>query len=263
MVDPNLKDAVWQVLEDYAKRSPSTAIHSDLVIRKFPQVNEQELINAIGELIVDGSITAKAATVDAHGSATAFHIKVRGVDERPGGPSKPPRGGVGEFDVGFGGTTAASSRRATEEPKPPRKVGMEIKDDKIGVGFGVEEEPKRPTDEPPPEEKQERVNVSVTGKKEAYAAMQEEAERHFEEEMSSFFAELQMADSPDEDAKKQLTDQLMMLVAMFQSGEVDSFTTPLNKLAALKARVKRVAPELVGDYILLMQTAVRAWLGKA
>ena len=259
MVDPDLKDAVWQVLEDYARRSPSTPIHSDLVMRKFPMVNEQELINAIGELIVDGSITAKSASVDAYGNAKSFHIRVRGVDERPGGQSRPPRGGVGEFGIGFGDTTAASSRRATEEPKPPRKAGMEIKDDKIGVGFGVDEPAPRPS---APEERHDRLSVSMGGKKEAHAGMQEESERNFEEELSSFFGELQMASVSDEDAKKQLTDQLMMLMAMFQAGEVDSFATPINKLAALKGRVKRVAPDLVGDYVLLIQTAVRAWLGK-
>ena len=259
MVDPDLKDAVWQVLEDYAKRSPATPIHSDLVMRKFPQVNEQDLINAIGELIVDGTITAKSAAVDAYGNATKFHIRVRGADERPGGETQPPRGGVGEFGVSFGDTTAASSKRATEEPKPPRKADIDIRDTKIDVGFGVDEPPQKKT---PTEERDERISVSVSGKKEAYAAMQEESERNFEEELTSFFGELQMAETTDEDAKQQITEQLMMLMAMFQSGEVASFTTPLNKLAALKGRVKRVAPELVGDYILLIQTAVRAWLGK-
>ena len=259
MVDPDLKDAVWQVLEDYAKRSPETPIHSDLIMRKFPMVNEQELINAIGELIVDGTVTAKSASVDAYGNAKSFHIRVRGVGERPGQASKPPRGGVGEFGVGFGDTTAASSRRATEEPPPPRKPDIDIRDTKIGVGFGVDEPPKKSA---PADERQDRLNVSVGGKKQAHESMQEESERNFEEEVASFFGELSMASTSDEDAKKQLIDQLMMLMAMFQAGEVDSFATPINKLAALKGRVKRVAPELVNDYILLIQTAVRAWLGK-
>jgi hypothetical protein len=228
-------------------------------MRKFPLVNEQELVNAIGELIVDGTITAKSASVDAYGNAKSFHIRVRGAGERPGGQSKPPRGGVGEFGIGFGETTAASSRRETEEPPPPRNPSIDIRDTKIGVGFGVDEPPQRKA---PPEERHDRLSVSVGGKKEAQESMQEEAERNFEEELSSFFGELQMASVTDEDAKQQLTDQLMMLMAMFQSGDANSFTMPINKLAALKARVKRVAPELVGDYILLIQTAVRAWLGK-
>ena len=63
MANPDLKTAVWQVLEQYAKHEESGgSIHSDLVIRKFPQVNEIELINAVGELVEDGLITVKAAT---------------------------------------------------------------------------------------------------------------------------------------------------------------------------------------------------------
>lgn len=259
MVDPDLKDAVWQVLEDYAKRGQGAPVHSDLVMRKFPMVNEQELLNAIGELIADGSVTAKSASVDAYGNPKSFHIRVRGVDERPGGQSKPPRGGVGEFGVGFGDTTAASSRRATEEPPPPRKPAPDIRDSKIDVGFGVDEPPRKT----PPDERQDRVNVSTGQKRPAHESMQEEAERNFEEELASFFGELQMASISDEDAKKELTDQLMMVMAMFQAGEVNSFSMPINKLAALKGRVQRIVPDLAKDYILLVQTAVRAWLGKA
>lgn len=260
MVDPDLKDAVWQVLEDYAKRSPGNPIHSDLIMRKFPMVNEQELINAIGELIVEGTVTAKSASVDAYGNPKSFHIRVREVDERPGGQSKPPRGGVGEFGIGFGETTAASSRRATEEPPPPRKPAPDLRDTKIDVGFGVDEPPRRPA---PPDDRQERVSVSTGGTRSAHESMQEEAERNFEEELASFFGELQMASASDEDAKKELTDQLMMVMAMFQAGEVNSFSMPINKLAALKGKIQRVVPDLVKDYILLVQTAVRAWLGKA
>jgi len=51
-------------------------------------------------------------------------------------------------------------------------------------------------------------------------------------------------------------------MAMFQMGETRDFTTPINKLAALKTRVAHVVPDLVGDYVLLVQTAVRAWLGR-
>jgi hypothetical protein len=54
----------------------------------------------------------------------------------------------------------------------------------------------------------------------------------------------------------------MVLIAMFQSGETAAFATPISKLAVLKTRVEQVAPELVNDYILLIQTAVRAWLGR-
>lgn len=260
MVDPDLKDAVWQVLEEYAKRDPSMSIHSDLVIRKFPQVNELELINAVGELLEDGKITVKAATVDAHGNATAYHIRVRGLEERPRGLSEPPRSGMGQFGVGFGGTEAASSTRATEPPPGPRKVGLTIKDDKIGVGFGsggVKEEERPPSDDKP-----ERVNVSVGGLKASHAAMQQEAEENFADEVASFFAELQAHPARDEDAKRELTDQLMLLMAMFQSADAASFSTPMNKLAALKTRVKQVAPDLLNDFVLLVQTGVRAWLGR-
>lgn len=261
MVDPDLKDAVWQVLEQYANFAPDQSIHSDLIMRKFPMVNEQELINAIGELMEDGKITLKASSQDAHGVATAYHIRVRGVQDRPGGPSKPPRSGVGEFNVGFGDTGAASSRRATEEPKKPDRVEMKVKDDQMSVGFGVDKEED--------EEKPDRLTIKAGGPAAAKPAFGEDepaelsdADQVFADEAASFFAELAMADTRDEDAKRSLMDQLTVLTAMFQSGEVDSFTTPINKLAALKGKLKAVAPDLVGDYVILMQSAVRAWLGR-
>lgn len=263
MVDPDLKDAVWQVLEQYANFAPDQSIHSDLIMRKFPMVNEQELINAIGELMEDGKLTLKASAQDAHGNATAYHIRVRGIQDRPGGASKPPRSGVGEFDIGFGGTSAASSRRATEEPKKPEKVELKVKDDKMAVGFGVDKDE---------EDKPDRISVKVGGPsatggkvaggdEDAETAISD-ADQVFADEAASFFAELAMADTRDEDAKRALMDQLTVLTAMFQSGETDSFSTPINKLAALKHKVKAVAPDLVGDYVVLMQSAVRAWLGR-
>ncbi len=261
MAQDELKEAVWALLQEYARKDPAMTIHSDLVIRKFPKVNEQELINAIGELILDGRITAKATTVDAYGNATAFQMRVRPEGERPALESKPPRSGISDFSVGFGDTKAATSQRETEEPKPPKKVGLNIKDDMIGVGFGVDEQPpvKRPA---PPEVPPDRIKVSVAGKSEAYNAWQEEAEQHFADEVASFFAELDMAESPNPEAKKHLTDQLMVLIAMFQSTETEAFATPIGKLAMLKTRVAQVAPDLVNDYILLIQTAVRAWMGR-
>jgi hypothetical protein len=263
MVAQELTEAVWELLQVYARRDPAMTIHSDLVIRKFPKVNEQELINAIGELILDGRITAKSATVDAYGNATAFHIRVRGGSDRPAEASKPPKSGISDFNIGFGDTKAATTKRETEEPRPPKKVGINIKDDKIGVGFGVDDEDHPPgVRSVPPEERLEPVNVTVGGKTEAYAAWQEEAEEHFADEVASFFAELDMAEASDPAAKKHITDQLMVLVAMFQSTETTAFATPIGKLAGLKARIQQVAPELVNDYILLMQTAVRAWLGR-
>jgi hypothetical protein len=262
MAEQELKEAVWELLQGYARRDPSMTIHSDLVIRKFPKVNEQELINAIGELILDGRITAKSATVDAYGNATAFHMRVRGAPDRPAEESKPPKSGISDFSIGFGDTKATTSKRETEEPKPPKKVGMTIRDDKIGVGFGVDEEGPPATRSVPPEEHPERETVTVAGKKEAYNAWQQEAEQHFADEVASFFAELDMAEASDPAVKKHLTDQLMVLIAMFQSDETASFATPISKLAGLKQRVEQVAPELVNDYILLIQTAVRAWLGR-
>jgi hypothetical protein len=262
MAQQELKEAVWGLLQEYARKDPAMTIHSDIVIRKFPKVNEQELINAIGELILDGRISAKSATVDAYGNATAFHMRVRGGGDHPTEASKPPRSGISDFSVGFGDTKAATSQRETEELKPPKKVGMHIKDDKIGVGFGVDDQPPAPPRAVLPEERPERVNVSLGGKKEAYAAWQEEAEQHFADEVASFFAELDMAEASDPAAKKHLTDQMMVLIAMFQSEETVAFATPISKLAALKTRVEQVAPELANDYILLIQTAVRAWLGR-
>jgi len=252
MVHPDLKDAVWQVIEDYCTRSTDGGVHSDLIMRKFPQINEQELINAIGELIVEGKVTGKASSVDPYGNATAFHLRLRDPKDRPGQTaSKPPRGGVGEFDIGFGDTKTASSSRETAEPKKPERVGMDIRDNKVDVGFGVDAE------------KPDRLEVKLgsdapVGKD----AMQAEAEANFEDAVTSFFGELQMVEASDDEAKSKLTEQLMLLMAMFNSKDVDSFTTPINKLAALKGRVKHIAPELVGDYILLIQTAVRAWLAK-
>jgi hypothetical protein len=260
MVDENLKSAVLQLLEDQARQANTQTIHSDLVMRKFPQVNEQELINAIGELIADGSITAKASSVDAYGQPTAFHIRVRPSEERPGGPSKPPRSGIGDFDVGFGGTTTASSRRATEEPEKPQKKGLEIKDNKIDIGFEVDEQAKQPKKAPPSEPKPERVSVSVGGQQKVQSGIDSEADAAFDEELQSFFGELQVASVRDEAAKNELTEQLMLLMAMFKTGEVDSFSTPINKLAVLKSRVKKIVPDLVNDYILLMQAAIRVWL---
>ncbi|MBD3298675.1 MAG: hypothetical protein GF341_08480 [candidate division Zixibacteria bacterium] len=260
MVHPDLKDAVWQVIEDFCTRAPEQSVHSDLVMRKFPQVNEQELLNAIGELLVDGTVTGKASSVDPYGNPTAFHLRLRDTRDRPdGGPSKPPRGGVGEFSVGFGDTPVSTSRRETEEPKPPDNVKMKIKDDQIGVGFGVDEGPSQKTED---EEKPDRLNVKMGGAPPSDQVADDDLEANFEEELNSFFTELQMAQTSDEDAKSQLTDQLMLLMAMFKSSDAASFTTPINKLAALKGRVKRVAPDLVGDYILLVQTAVRAWLAR-
>ena len=91
--------------------------------------------------------------------------------------------------------------------------------------------------------------------------MQEEADQNFADEVSSFFSEI-LAVEMDEDARKELTDQLTVLVAMFQSDETEIFTTPINKLAAIKRRVQVVAPALVNDFVLLMQTAMRSWLGR-
>lgn len=108
MAEQELKEAVWELLQEYARKDPSMTIHSDLVIRKFPKVNEQELINAIGELILDGRITAKSATVDAYGNATAFHMRVRGAPDRPAEASKPPKSGISDFSIGFGDTKAAT-----------------------------------------------------------------------------------------------------------------------------------------------------------
>jgi len=77
-------------------------------------------------------VTGKASAVDPYGNPTAFHLRLRDQKDKLGA-SKPPRGGLGEFAVGFGDTEVSSSQRETEAPKPPDKAKMNIKDDSIGV----------------------------------------------------------------------------------------------------------------------------------
>jgi hypothetical protein len=139
-------------------------------------------------------------------------------------------------------------------------VGLTIKDDALSIrpDTGGMREQERPSEEPG----RDRLSVSAGGAGDRHAAAQEEAEQNFADEVASFFAELQMHPSHDENAKKELLDQLMFLMAMFQSADAVTFTTPVGKLAALKARVKQVAPDLVNDFVLLAQTGLRAWLGR-
>jgi hypothetical protein len=262
MSNPELKDAVWQVLEQAARHQESGGtVHSDYIIRKFPQVNEIELINAIGELVEDGKVTVKAATIDAHGNATAYHIHVRDAGDRPDAPpTRGPR--IASGSVGFGpgsGPPPPEQKPPADEPKKSADRAVE-QASRVSVGFGGDQPAL--SKQPPPDDRSDRVNVSVPGTVDKRSAMQMEAEQNFADEMASFFAELEMAETSDPDARDELTNQLMVLMAMFQMGETRDFTTPINKLAALKTRVAHVVPDLVGDYVLLVQTAVRAWLGR-
>jgi hypothetical protein len=257
-IDTGLKEAIWLLLEITSHQQPGQTIHSDFVIRKFPKINEIELLNAIGGLVEDGKITVKASSVDAHGNATAYHIRTRGQEAPSSGAA--PRGAPTDFAVGFGDTQVASSERATKEPEPPKKIGLTVEGGKIGIKpdtSGVKEELRPAADPHAPEE---RVVIG-TGRA-AFDGAQEQAEEHFADEVASFFAELASAPSINDEDKRQLIDQLAVLMAMFQSADAESFTTPIAKLASLKTRVHLVAPELVPDYILLCQTALRAWLGR-
>lgn len=257
-VDTGLKDAIWLLLEITSHQQPGQTIHSDFIIRKFPKINEVELLNAIGALVQDGKISVKASSVDAHGNATAYHIRILG-QAAPPDPAD-LKSSPADFAVGFGDTKVAESGRESRAPEPPKKVGLSVEGGKIGITpdtGGAKEEPRPDTDpEPPPE----RVLLG-TGRI-AIGGAQEEAEEHFADEVASFFAELASAPTIKEEDKKQLIDQLAVLMAMFQSADAESFTTPIAKLASLKRRVDLVAPELVPDYILLCQTALRAWLGR-
>jgi hypothetical protein len=258
-VDSGLKEAIWLLLEITSHQQPGQTIHSDFVIRKFPKINEIELLNAIGGLVQEGKITVKASSVDAHGNATAYHIRMKGQEAPPAGAE--PSGGVADYSVGFGGTKTASTERATKEPEPPKKVGLSVEGGKIGItpDTGGAREVARPAAEEP-RLPQERVTIGPD--ESGSGAAQQQAEEHFADEVASFFSELASAPTIKEEDKKALIDQLAVLMAMFQSADAEAFTTPIAKLASLKARVHLVAPELVPDYILLCQTALRAWLGR-
>jgi hypothetical protein len=257
-IDQALKDAVWLLLEITSQQQPDTTIHSDFVIRKFPKTNEIELINAIGALAQEGKITLKASSVDAHGNATAYHIRVRDLGGKPKAP--PPEQSRVAYNVGFGGPAAASSERATTPPEERKRVGLNIEGGKIDIlpdtgKIAPQPPPKDPADSGP-------HSVTIGTGRIVIDKAQVQAEDNFAEEVTSFFAELQAYPVSDGEAKKELMDQLAVIMAMFSSVDIESFTTPISKLATLKQRVQHLAPELVPDYIMLMQSAVRAWLGR-
>lgn len=257
-VDSGLKEAIWLLLEITAHQQPGQTIHSDFIIRKFPKINEIELLNAIGALVQEGKISVKASSVDAHGNATAYHIRILGGAAGP--DASDVKATPSDYSVGFGDMKVAESGRAAQIPMPPEKPASMVDSGKVGVTpdtGGMQEVPRPESDTGAPEE---RVLLG-TGRL-AIDGAQEQAEEHFADEVASFFAELASAPTVKEEDKKQLIDQLAVLMAMFQSADAESFTTPIAKLAALKTRVHIVAPELVPDYILLCQTALRAWLGR-
>lgn len=255
-VDSGLKEAIWLLLEITAHQQPGQTIHSDFVVRKFPKINEIEILNAIGALVQEGKISVKASSVDAHGNATAYHIRILGGATGP--DAADIKATPSDYSVGFGDTTVVESGRSAKIPLPPEKPASLVDSGKVGVTpdtGGMKEMP-RPESEIPAE----RVLLG-TGRI-AIDGAQEQAEEHFADEVASFFAELASAPTIKEEDKKQLIDQLAVLMAMFQSADAESFTTPIAKLASLKTKVHLVAPELVPDFILLCQTALRAWLGR-
>ncbi len=253
-VDSGLKEAVWLLLEITSHQQPGATIHSDFVIRKFPKINEIELMNAIGALVQEGKITVKASSVDAHGNATAYHIRMKGQEHAtPVAPPLPP-----EYAVGFGDTPVAGTSTPTRKAAPPSNEPPPAPSQvSIAPDTGGLKEVPHPDSEP---SQSERVVVAAKGA--TVDTAQEQAEEHFADEVASFFAELAAAPTSREEDKKQLIDQLAVLMAMFQSADAESFTTPIAKLASLKTKVHLIAPELVPDYILLCQTALRAWLGR-
>lgn len=257
-VDSGLKDAIWLLLEITAQQQPGQTIHSDFVIRKFPKVNEIELLNSIGALVKEEKISVKASSVDAHGNATAYHIRILG---QAAGPDQADiKATASDYSVGFGDTKVADSGRAVQAPMTPKQPATGGMGSTVGVSpdtGGMKEVPPPQSDTQLPAE---RVLLG-TGRV-AIDGAQEQAEEHFADEVASFFAELASAPTIKEEDKKQLIDQLAVLMAMFQSADAESFTTPIAKLASLKTKVHLVAPELVPDYILLCQTALRAWLGR-
>ena len=257
-VDHGLKEAVWLLLEITSHQQPGQTIHSDFIIRKFPKINEIELLNAIGALVQEGKISVKASSVDAHGNATAYHIRILGQAAPP--DQADIKATPSDYSVGFGETKVAESGRPTPPTEAPNKPASLVDTGKVGItpdtgGMKEEARPKIDSDTPV-----ERVLLG-TGRV-AIDGAQEQAEEHFADEVASFFAELASAPTIKEEDKKQLIDQLAVLMAMFQSADAESFSTPIAKLASLKTKVQLVAPELVPDYILLCQTALRAWLGR-
>lgn len=257
VVDSGLKDAVWLMLEITSHQQPGAAIHSDFVTRRFPKMDESELLNAIKALVDDGKITVKASSVDADGRATAYHIRMKGQENSAqdaaivGGP---------EFTVGLGASSSVLAGSSIKVPDSAKPIGLSTDSGKIVLAkeaqesgeasIGSEEEPKT----------EQRANAIANDADQADA--QQQAEEHFADEVGAFFAEIASAPTSREEDKRQLIDQLAVIMAMFQSADAESFTTPIAKLASLKTKVHLVAPELVRDYILLCQTALRAWLGR-
>lgn len=256
-IDSGLKDAVWLLLEITAHQQPGAVIHSEFVLRRFPKINESDLMGTIGALVEEGRITVKASSVDADGRATAYHIRMKGQEHLAKDPVVV--GGPGTT-VGIGASSsiiAGATAKSTELAKP---VGLTTDSGKIAIAAeaGDSDDVIESTTESPTASE----HVVVASKAAEMDDAQQQAEEHFADEVGSFFAQLASASTVREEDKRQLIDQLAVVMAMFQSADVESFTTPIAKLASLKAKVHLVAPELVPDYIMLCQTALRAWLGR-
>lgn len=256
VVDSGLKDAVWLMLEITSHQQPGAAIHSDFVIRRFPKLNQSDLLDAIKALVDEGKITVKASSVDADGRATAYHIRMKGQEHLS---QEPAVVGGPEFTVGLGASSSILANAAIKTPETPKPVGLTTDSGKIALAKESMESDEAPTGagaDSRPGQRADNVAEPDT------ADAQQQAEEHFADEVGSFFAEIASAPTSREEDKRQLIDQLAVIMAMFQSADAESFTTPIAKLASLKTKVHLVAPELVPDYILLCQTALRAWLGR-
>lgn len=248
-VDPGLKEAVWLLLEITAHQQPGQSIHSDFIVRKFPKISESEIFSALRELVQEGRLTLKASSLDDHGNATAYRIRLKGQEYVPDPP--PPVTAAKGDKAANESPSVHVARAAAPTPTPVAAVAG----DAPSATATMEADPVADT-----------VTTAVTPAPMVETVVsddaQELAEQHFADEVSAFFAELSAVRGANEEAKKQLIDQLAVLMAMFQSADAENFTTPIAKLASFKTKVHVIAPDLVSNYILLCQTALRAWLGR-
>lgn len=249
-VDPGLKEAVWLLLEITAHQQPDQSIHSDFIVRKFPKINESEIFSALRELVQAGRLTLKASSLDDHGNATAYRIRLKGQEHVPDPPPPPVTAATG-VRTGNDSPSVHLTRTAAPTPTPMASVAG----DAVSATATLEADPVVDTAAP-------AATPAPVNETAASDDAQELAEQHFADEVSAFFAELSAVRSANEEAKKQLIDQLAVLMAMFQSADAENFTTPIAKLASFKTKVHVIAPDLVSNYILLCQTALRAWLGR-
>jgi hypothetical protein len=257
-VDSGLKEAIWLLLEITSHQQPGQTIHSDFIIRKFPKINEVELLNAIGALVQDGKISVKASSVDAHGNATAYHIRILG-QAAPPDPAD-LKSSPADFAVGFGDTKVAESGRETRTPEPPKKVGLTVEGGKIGITpdtGGAKEEPRPDT----ASGAAARTGACLARDGSQSAGRKRKPKNTLPTKWPHSSPNLPRRQPSRKRTRSNSSTSSRYLMAMFQSADAESFTTPIAKLASLKRRVDLVAPELVPDYILLCQNGIARLAG--